>query len=39
MDIQSLRNNQNWKIWIILHKIKSRLNTKSDVLTFLEAIL
>jgi hypothetical protein len=36
---QSLRNYQKWKIWIILHKITSRLNTKSHVLTFLGAIL
>jgi hypothetical protein len=36
---QSLRNYQKWKIWIILHKTKARLNTKSYVLTFLEAIM
>jgi tRNA (Thr-GGU) A37 N-methylase len=36
---QSLQNYQKWKILIILHEIKSRLNKKSHVLTFLEAIL
>jgi hypothetical protein len=36
---QSLQNYQKWKILIILQKITSRLNSKSDVLTFLEAIL
>jgi hypothetical protein len=36
---QSLRNYQKWKIWVILHKLTPRLNTKSDVLIFLEAIM
>jgi hypothetical protein len=28
---QFLRNYQKWKIWIILHKIKSRSNTCLDI--------
>jgi hypothetical protein len=35
---QSLLNYKKLNIWKILHKIKSLLNTKSHVLTFLGAI-